>query len=607
MDEDYLFPEESESESEKGRKKSRFERDLEKLGSVDAVKAAKTEPTAEGVSMARKQGGSAAVRAALAAAASEESPTDENLAIPYDDISDIVIPELDFITTAPPKNDYEEEPMLVTPIVSQAPVYAAVEPEDDDFSKYILTDVKKSEDFDIEPVIENSDDLSDFNIEDFAVTKAEEPTEDYPEYVPSYPAYAEEEEPEEPHVHLDFASIAIDAFDEEALAEYGRNITFDGEAPAQKFIPPEEDLSALEGAANKAADSEAADTVQEAPADNPPPTPEPPIQEESKSTAPELSAPEPTPVEKADPEPPKISPAAAVAVAAEDLAKIAAAVEADLAGQSDQDELVREREEREASGSRHDAVIGERTPGHDNFDGVAVKTAKETAILEDETAKIKEPPLTYTPPRPVKKIISRHDLNNDVIIEQQTNSLPVLGELGDEFTSDGVRVSGKNKRSDDEISLMRKQEAAAMNVLSEDSSEGGRFRTARMTMDAAEKILARKILTGRIMLYSANALTIIAAIIGIMFFEHDNGGLAFLFRATIVFGVAGFVPVKFLQKVITPFFLLLGLLFVMLGINDAPGMGNIIYYICVIAIMIYSFAVRVFSFDVKELLNKRGF
>jgi hypothetical protein len=711
MDEDYLFPE---SESEKERKKSRFERDLEKLGSVNAVKAAVTEPAAEGVSMARKRGGSAAVRAALAAAAEDAEKSvksgESETVIPYDDISDIVLPELDFMTSTPvpdgepPITDVTPPVTVVEPIVSQAPVYADIEPEDDDFSKYILSkeDIEKSaETSDSNDVIISSDDgLSDFSIEDFAVEK--KAVEDYPVYTPNTSA-EEPDESEEQAIHLDFASIASEAFDEEALAEYGRNITFDGEAPVPKYIPPKDDLSVLEGiigksaapeagvqksaepeaavqkaaepdlfppvkeaAEQKAAEQKAPEpgifppvknaaepdlfppvsepTAQKAPAPDlfPPvkntaepeaPAPDlfpsakkaaepdmfPPVKEANEIKAPDLFPPvqeaeepeaekpekpeaeKPENPEAAQPEPPKTPAARAAIAAAEDLAKIAAAVEAELAEQSSQESLVKEREEREALGTRHDPVITK--PQRDDFDGVAAKTPSQKALLENETAKIKEPAITHQP-RPVKKIISRHDLNDDVIIEQRTNSLPVLGELGDEMGADGSRVSAKSKRSDDDIALMRKQEAIAMNVLSEDSSDAGKNRILRITMDEAEKIIARRRFIGRIMLYSANILTILAAIIGIMFFEH-NDGLAFLFRAAIIFGAAGFIPVSFLQKVIAPFFVIFALFFVMLGMNENPDAVNIIFYVAAVIIMLCAFAVRVFSFSVKELLKRR--
>jgi hypothetical protein len=509
MDEDYLFPElkVEATESDHERKKPRFERDLEKHGSINAVKASKADldDRAEQVSMARRRGGSAAVRAALSAAAEEA----ENAVLSGNG-------EFDDLDGIPPEID---EPIIV------------VDNEPDDISSFNIEDFNLTPEMMNEMAHQEDDDayysVSGTDIEDGedleSVIEAAIEAEIEAKIETAIAEEFEEEEAEDSNqVHLDFSAIADEAaFDAEALAEFGRSIKVAGQTPTPVTVKEiVEETAALE--------EEIANSY---------------IEKEPQVTPEQIVEPEPAP----EPEPVKAAVnSEAVASASAAIAQAAAAVQAEL---------------------------------------------EEQTIIK----------------RQQKEIVSINAANNyyESTFGTGNTALPILGDLGDEISSDGVRKSGKAKRSDDEISQIRKREAAAMSVLSEDTSKAGKVRAERVTFDTAEKEFNKKRTIGWSLLLSSNLLLIIIGIIGIIFFEKGNTGLVFLFRAAIGFGLVGVIPVKFVQKVLAPFYVLLALLFVMLGLtNGAITAVPIIFYSAAVVFSIYSFAVRAFSFSVKTLFQK---
>jgi hypothetical protein len=235
---------------------------------------------------------------------------------------------------------------------------------------------------------------------------------------------------------------------------------------------------------------------------------------------------------------------------------------------------------------------------------VAVTAPTQTAEKPAETGAA----AATKPQAPRKEIVSLRELStgfNDAEYEKQTGTLPVLGELTDEF-SGGKRISGKTTRTDAQIQLMRKQEALAMNILSEDSSNAGTVRAERIIYDQHEKNENKKRLFGLITLCAANLLLIIIGAVGIFFFENDNSGLAFMFRAAITMGVVGFIPQKFIQKLISPFMVLTALLFVFLGLaGQDSNTTNIVFYTIGTVAGLFGFTIRFFFGSVKSLFIRR--
>jgi hypothetical protein len=622
MDEDFLLERSVDDDGQSsGRKKTRFELDLEKYGSVDAVRTAKTDTEEEvGVSMARRRGGAAAVNAALSK------------------------PSKGFDGQTDPDEDF-----------------------DDYFSKYILTahdpinpaDVRKEERSE-----EGSDDISGFRFDDDSSENE---------------AWAGK--PQKSHV--DFSALAEEVIDEEALIALGKSIklgkkedekqpekaggySYDSEEEfspesmvntlSDRFAPFEfepvstqTEVIVYEKPAPKANDEVVNSSPQEA---------DESAFDSSSGDASEKTAPE---AEKKPIINPNVFADLAEAAAAAEAAAVAEtgggmdtapSVQVDdntvfpkeppisvnykdketaPASRSEQGlteeakksipKTAREiANEKLAAGTARSTTAEAVRASADAVAAAAAAEAAEKAVRKEaaadssvkassQTAQVSAPspqPTVGTAPR--KEILSLHELStgfNDAEYEKQTGTLPVLGELTDEFTG-GKRISGKSTRTDDQIQLMRKQAAAAMNILSEDSSEAGLVHKERIIYDLHEKNEKKKRLVGGILFLSANALLFVIAAIGIFFFEGDNSGLAFLFRATIGVGVVSFIPFKFIQKLIAPFMIILALLYVVLGLaGQDPIAANITFYTCGTVIGLFGFAIRFFFASVKSLFERR--
>jgi hypothetical protein len=665
MDEDFLLERSVEDGSgNKGsaRKKTRFELDLEKYGSIDAVRSAKTDTDEnEGVSMARKRGGSAAVNSALSQSVfdGQTDPDDDSF--------------------------------------------------DDDFSKYILSANDKKA-----PSAGAGADYLQQSDNEFPADDA--PSDD------DISGFRFDDEPpaKKKKVNVDFAALADEVFDEEALIALGKSIQFgkkpehEEEQPAEDSFESDDDFSPeviVNDFSDRFAPFEFEPVITETVVyENPgrsvssvpeksqsqsqfqsqsqsqfksdserftaPPsfetagvTEEP--EQETASTAVPSPAPEPVPEKR------PVLNAAAFA----DLAEMAAAAEAAAVSENAANSDYYEQNENKPN--KYDIATEGRVPTPDDMDTApevlvddntvfpaeppisvnirkpeaptppmsrydraiaeadtksAPKTAREIARAKLEenaakgistsarsaqsksapaTASVSAPKSTSSPAqtetqsttRPRKEIISLRELAsgfNDAEYEKQTGTLPVLGELTDEF-SGGKRISGKTTRTDDQIQLMRKQEALAMNILSEDSSEAGTVRAERIIYDVHEKNQQKQRLFGIVSLITANALLIIIGIIGMIAFEEDNSGLAFLFRATIGFGVFGFIPVKFIQKLIAPFFILTAMLYVVLGFYGEKLLTApvIIFFVSGAAVTLLGFVIRFFFGSVKSLFERR--
>jgi hypothetical protein len=594
MDEDFLLERATgDDESSGGRKKTRFELDLEKYGSIDAVRSAKTDSDEpEGVSMARRQGGSKAVNAALSQSSDSSS---------FDGQTD---PDEFF---------------------------------DDDFSKYVLSANETVTQPEKEEVSNDEDDISSFSFDD-------------------------NEEWAGKQKGPDFSALAEEVFDEEALIALGKSIKFGKDKNVQGLGPQKaEDTTydsdeefSPEGIVNTLSDRFAPFEFE------PAPKPEVVVYEKNEfkpKTEPESEFKfEPEPEIKSEikseltPEPEKkpIVNAAAFAGLAEAVAAAEAAEAAGAAGTSSDDMDATPVVEVD-----DDTVFPAEPPiGYKKPVPPAPKTAREIAQekiasgtaraatadeikAETETKQTARPAVTSSSPapqRPIatatsstpaqaatavqstapkaphKEIVSLRELAtgfNDAEYEKQTGTLPVLGELTDEFTG-GKRISGKNTRTDDQIQLIRKQEALAMNILSEDSSNAGTVRSERIIYDLHERNEKKSRLVGRVLLITANLLLVAVALVGIFFYEGGNSGLAFLFRATIGIGVIGFIPFKFFQKLISPFMVLLSLLYVLLGLaGQDPIAANIAFYTVGVAAGLFGFAIRFFVPAVKSLFVRR--
>jgi hypothetical protein len=601
MDEDFLLERAVDEGENSGRKKTRFELDLEKYGSIDAVRTAKTDTDEpEGVSMARRQGGSKAVNAAL----SQHSNS-------FDGQTD---PEEDF---------------------------------DDDFSKYILSahdpiaPAKPYKEQSDKNETSDSDDISGFRFDDNEALEEE--------------AWAGKQQ------SANFSALAEEVFDEEALIALGKSIKFGKKEPesqtataiTEESTYDSDDEFSPEGIVNTLSDRFAPFEFE------PAPKPEVVVYEKSQPVSepkPELETePEyvPEPESEYVPEPEKKPMINAAAFA--DLAEAVAAAEAAEAAvgtvsktpPSDDNidtapavavddatvfpaeppigykkpapKTAREiAQEKIAAGTARTATADEikaepetkQTAPTEAKPATPTQTAQAATPARSETATATATATTTatTPKAPPKEIVSLHDLStgfNDAEYEKQTGTLPVLGELTDEFTG-GKRISGKTTRTDDQIQLMRKQEALAMNILSEDSFEAGTVRAERVIFDVHEKNEKKKRLIGRILLITANALLFAVAIVGMIFYEGDNSGLAFLFRVTIGMGVIGFIPFKFIQKLISPFMIVLSLLYVLLGLaGQEPIAANIAFYTTGAVVGLFGFTIRFFVSAVKSLFEHR--
>jgi hypothetical protein len=544
---------------------------------------------------------------------------------------------------------------------------------DDDFSKYILTahdPIAPVKSYNNEPqapkadVTGDDDDISGFSFDDNESSENE--------------AWAGKSKQKS----ADFSSLAEEVFDEEALIALGKSIKFGKDKDNQESEPTnknnptydsDEEFSP-EGIVNTLSDRFAPFEFEPAPQpevvvyeknefkpkqeSEPEPEnryePEPEIKSdiESEIESEIESAPEPQP----EPEKKPIFTAAAFAglaeaVAAAEAAEAAGAeAEAVSSGASSPDDMdatpsvevddntvfpaeppigykkptpktAREiAQERIAAGTARTATADEIKAEAETKPVSMPTESKPTAQTATATATTTQaastsptpaqsaPAATATPKAPPKEIVSLRDLStgfNDAEYEKQTGTLPVLGELTDEFTG-GKRISGKTTRTDDQIQLMRKQEALAMNILSEDSSNAGTVRAERIIYDLHEKNEKKSRLIGRILLISGNALLFAVAIIGMIFYEGDNSGLAFMFRVTIGIGAVGFIPVKFLQKLISPFMILLSLLYVLLGLaGQDPVAANIAFYTVGVVAGLFGFTIRFFIPAVKNLFERR--
>jgi hypothetical protein len=622
MDEDFLLEravdDDGSGTANGGRKKTRFELDLEKYGSIDAVRSAKTDSDneSEGVPMARRQGGRQAVNAALSQNSSN-----------FDGQTD---PDEFF---------------------------------DDDFSKYILSahdPIAPAKNYNVVPEKKEvsdgggDDDISSFRFDD------NEDSEDT--------AWAGKQK------RADFSALAEEVFDEEALIALGKSIKFGKEKNDKEPEPTKKEEATYdsdeefspEGIVNTLSDRFAPFEFEPAPKpevvvyeknvskSKSDPESEPEFKYESKPE-PEFKfeqKTEPEPEIKSEPKPepepekkPIFTAAAfaglAEAVAAAEAAEAAAGSEGTPSSDDmdatptvvvDDDTVfpaeppigykkpapktAREiAQERIAAGTAR-AATADEIKGEAETKQTLLTESKPTISVQSAQstqAATAAPPIQASKPTtqskaPPKEIVSLRDLSsgfNDAEYEKQTGTLPVLGELTDEF-SGGKRISGKTTRTDDQIQLMRKQEALAMNILSEDSSNAGTVRAERIIYDLHEKNEKKSRLVGLILLIAANALLFAVAIVGMIFYQGDNSGLAFMFRVTIGIGAIGFIPVKFLQKLISPFMILLALLYVLLGLaGQDPIAANIAFYTIGAVAGLFGFTIRFFIPAVKSLFERR--
>jgi hypothetical protein len=192
-----------------------------------------------------------------------------------------------------------------------------------------------------------------------------------------------------------------------------------------------------------------------------------------------------------------------------------------------------------------------------------------------------------------------YDLENEI----RTGTLPVLGDINDDLS---VQEDGKVRRStksDDDIAKIRKSDAAALNALSEKEKEKDIESAPRITFDAAAQREKKSIRLGRILLYVSNALSVIIGIAGIMMFPDIEPLITYLFYGFIIVGALGFVPFRFMQKVVALICLALIFLVVVMGIIGTAyerDMTKTIFFAVMTGVGVYGFSIQAFSFDVKR-------
>jgi hypothetical protein len=236
------------------------------------------------------------------------------------------------------------------------------------------------------------------------------------------------------------------------------------------------------------------------------------------------------------------------------------------------------------------------------------ETAAQTA---DDKEKELETVVKFQPVPPENDnsaVFSRTAINDgsyDLENEIRTGTLPVLGDINDDLS---VQEDGKvrrNTKSDEDIAKIRIRDAAAINALSEKEKEKQKIveTEPRITFDAAVLREKKSIRLGRILLYVANALSVIIGIVGIAMFPGIEQLITYMFFAFIGIGALGFIRLKMMQKFIAIIYMALIFLVVVMGIIGTAGERDTtmtVFFVVMTAIGLYGFSMQAFSFDVKR-------
>jgi hypothetical protein len=190
-----------------------------------------------------------------------------------------------------------------------------------------------------------------------------------------------------------------------------------------------------------------------------------------------------------------------------------------------------------------------------------------------------------------------YDLENEI----RTGTLPKLGDLTDDLTEKRDKRSGRNTKSDLDIAKIRKREAAAVNALA--GSTAGTVAEPRISIDAAAKNEKRKIRIGQILTFISNTFSIVTAIVGLTLFPDLDPFLRIVLGGLAAVGALGFIPFRFMRRIMAILYLFELLVLVFAGLIGTAGhisTGELILFVTATGAAALGFALRIFSFAVKQ-------
>jgi hypothetical protein len=202
--------------------------------------------------------------------------------------------------------------------------------------------------------------------------------------------------------------------------------------------------------------------------------------------------------------------------------------------------------------------------------------------------------------------VAVNDGSYDLEHEIRTGTLPKLGDLNDDLSTEKNGKIGRSTKSDDDIAKMRKLEATAVSALAE--KEKVEEEAPRISMDIAATNEKKQIRLGRILLYVSNGLAVAAGIAGILMFPEIKLHLTYLLYAFIAVGGIGFIPFKVMQKVVAILYLVLLFATVIAGLLGTAGSLNMtmtVFFLICTAVSLYGFGIQAFAYPVKCLYQGR--